>query len=143
MFGTGAVTGEFQLRDGYLDVTESLSDSAVHVVASADSFETGNPTRDRAVRSSTYLNTERYPDLDFRADAVHSDGDGWTVDGTLTAHGVAAPLRITVDAVDAAAGEVSLHASAQVDRYAHGITAGRGLAGRRLAIDIAAVATLE
>jgi polyisoprenoid-binding protein YceI len=143
MFGLGRVRGEFKLRDGHIDVTDSPGDCVVRAVASAASFDTGNPKRDRTVRSSTYLDSGKHPDLDFVADAVHSDGDTPVVDGTLTAHGVAAPLRITIDAIDAAAGELSLHASAQVDRHVHGITAGRGIAGRRLAIEIAAVATPE
>lgn len=140
MFGLGLVRGEFTLRGGHIDVTESLSDGGVRAVASADSFDTGHPTRDRTVRTSKYLDAHNFPDIDFVADALHSDGDRWVVDGTLSAHGVAAPLRITVDEVDAAAGELTLHASARADRCAHGITAGRGLAGRRLAIDITAVA---
>lgn len=143
MFGLGVVRGEFKLRGGHIDVPDSPGDCVIRAVASAASFDTGNPKRDQIVRSSAYLDAGEHPDLDFVADAVHSDGDGSVVDGTLTAHGVAAPLRITIDAVDAAGDEVSLHASAQVDRHAHGITAGRGIAGRRLAIEIAAVATPE
>jgi hypothetical protein len=97
--------------------------------------------RDRTVCSTTYLDAGKYPDLDFVAAEVQTDDERWLVDGTPSAPGVAVPLQIIVHAVDELAGEVRIHASAQVDSYAHGITTGRGIAGRQLAIEIAAVAT--
>jgi polyisoprenoid-binding protein YceI len=143
MLGLGAVTGEFGLRGGRIDVAESVSDSTVRVAVDADSIDTGHAQRDRMVRSASYLDTRTYPDFDFVADEVRTADDHWIVEGTLNAHGVPVSLPITVHAVDAGAGEITFRASAQVDRYAHGITSGRGLAGRRLAIEIAAVATPE
>ncbi len=62
------------------------------------------------------------------------------VAGTLTAHGVTAPVDLTVDELDVAnAGVLRLRATAKVDRYAHQITAGKGMAARWLTVEIAAV----
>jgi polyisoprenoid-binding protein YceI len=142
LFGLGRVRGEFRLRSGNVHVSEPPGDCTIRAVASAESFDTGHPARDRMVRSASYLDVGSHPNLDFVA-TVRGDTDPPVVDGTLVARGVAVPLRITVDGIDAVAGVVSVQASAQVDRYAHGITAGRGIAGRRLAITIAAVAVRE
>lgn len=38
-------------------------------------------------------------------------------------------------------GAVTVHATATVDRYAHGLTKGKGLAARRLHLELTAVAT--
>jgi polyisoprenoid-binding protein YceI len=140
MFGLGVVRGEFALRGGHVDVADSISDTGVTAVVVAESFDTGHPTRDRMVRSATYLDVKRFPDLRFVSDTVEAGADCWIVVGTLYAHGVAAPLRITVSAVEITTGEITLRASAPVDRFAHGIKSGRGVAARRLSVDIIAVA---
>jgi polyisoprenoid-binding protein YceI len=140
MFGLGAVTGQVRLRAGHIVVASSITPSTVHAVAAATSFDSGHPTRDRMVHSGTYLDTATYPDLEFVADRVENSAGAWQVFGTLTARGVSAPLQLTVGAVEVDGDEVRAHATAQVDRYAHRITAGRGVAGRRLEIEIDAVA---
>jgi hypothetical protein len=64
--------------------------------------------------------------------------------GTLTAHGVPAAIDLTLDELrHSDAGELILRASAKVDRYAHQLTAGRGLAARWLTIEITAIARMD
>jgi hypothetical protein len=38
---------------------------------------------------------------------------------------------------------VSIRAHAVIDRYAHGVTAGKGMAGRWLTVDVTAIACRE
>ncbi|HZZ95372.1 MAG TPA: YceI family protein [Jatrophihabitantaceae bacterium] len=86
---------------------------------------------------ATCLDSSRYPDIDFAADNLRLDDGAWVASGTLTAHG---SIDVTVVAVEETGAELSVRASATVDRYAHGITAGKGLAGRWLKLDVIAVA---
>jgi polyisoprenoid-binding protein YceI len=140
LFGLGGVTGAVQLRAAEIVVGDTMLDTSVRAVLDANSFDTGNAMRDRSVRSSTYLDSSRYPDIDFAADNLRLENGTWVASGTLTAHGVTAPVDVTVVAVEETGTELSVRATATVDRYAHGITAGKGLAGRTLELDMTAVA---
>ena len=47
--------------------------------------------------------------------------------GTVTAHGIAAPIDLTVDELDTDnAGVLTMRATAKIDRYAHQVTAAKG-----------------
>jgi polyisoprenoid-binding protein YceI len=140
LFGLGGVTGGVQLRAAEIVVGDTMLDTSVRAVLDADSFDTRNATRDRSVRSSTYLDSSRYPDIDFAADNLRLENGTWVASGTLTAHGVTAPVDVTLVAVEESGTELSVRATATVDRYAHGITKGKRLAGRRLKLDMTAVA---
>jgi polyisoprenoid-binding protein YceI len=141
MFGLGVVRGEVNVLSGHVDVAESLNDSVFQAVMSAESIDTGHPTRDRMVRSATYLDVASHPTITFAANGVHSEDGQWVVEGSLEARGVTAPVRLTIDSVEVGAESIRVHATTRVDRYAHGVKAGRGIAGRRLAVDITAELT--
>jgi hypothetical protein len=61
----------------------------------------------------------------------------WVVIGTVTAHGVASPADLSVDEIRDNAGELTIRAT-KIDRYAHHVTAGKGLAARWLTVEITA-----
>jgi polyisoprenoid-binding protein YceI len=58
--------------------------------------------------------------------------------GTVTAHGVASPADLSVDEIRDNAGELTMRATTKIDRYAHHVTAGKGLAARWLTVEITA-----
>ena len=139
LFGLGAVSGTVGLREAEFSVTEPLS-GTVHAVLDAASFDTGNTRRDTDVRSAKYLDVAAYPDITFDSQQVRLHEGKWVAVGTLTAHGVAAPVNLTLDELGRDDGKLILRASAQIDRYAHRVTAGKGLAARWLTVEVAAVA---
>ena len=61
--------------------------------------------------------------------------------GTITAHGVAAPVDLTLDELHVNPKELTLRASSKVDRCARQVTPGKGMAARCLTIEITASAT--
>jgi polyisoprenoid-binding protein YceI len=80
--------------------------------------------------------------ITFRSTSLERHGDSWTLYGTLTAHGQSAPLALHVvevrqDGRDA----LDVRATGTVDRYAHGVTRMRAMAGRRLKLSLTAHAT--
>jgi len=141
LFGLGKVVGTFRLRTGDLVVGDPVTGTTLHAVLDAASFDTGTPRRDDKVRSGAMLDAAAHPDIVFRAGSVVRHDDGWLAQGTVDAHGVGAPVELTVDGLDVAGDTLTLRGHARIDRYAHGVTASRGLAARWLDIRIDATAT--
>ncbi len=141
LFGLGKVTGSLAMLDGQVIIAAEPAASTVEATLVADSFQSASAGRDKVVKSPGYLDVDRHPHLTFASTALVRAGQGWLVRGTLTARGVAAPVELTVTDIAEDGDEVTVHATATVDRYAHGLTKGRGLAARRLHLQFTAVAT--
>lgn len=140
LFGLAPVRGRFRLRTGVIEVADPVESSTVRAVLAADSFDTGLSARDNTVRSARYLDAAHHPDITFVARGV---ADGQVLRGELTVRGRTEPLAVRIDEVLVVAGGLRLRASATVDRYAWGVTAMRGMTGRRLrfTLSLAASAT--
>ncbi|MEY9844420.1 polyisoprenoid-binding protein YceI [Streptacidiphilus sp. BW17] len=135
IFGLGTVRGSFRLRGGTVSLAEPLTETRVDAVADAASFDTGNKNRDRQVLSKALLHTEVYPDIVFASTGAELDGSGvWALQGHLTAHGVRAPVTFTVAKAEVDGEEITVEATGTVDRYAHGVTKLKGMAGRHLVL---------
>jgi polyisoprenoid-binding protein YceI len=141
MFGLAQVRGTLAVSSGVLAVAESAEGSSVEAAVSAASFSTRNFMRDPQVRSRLFLDVRRYPSISFRSTAVRRSGDAWTVSGVLTVKGRPAPLDLTVTDVATEGATLVFRASGTVDRHAHGVTTMRGMAARRLSVEITARAT--
>ena len=76
-------------------------------------------------------------------DRLHAPGAQWVADAHITAHGVTSNSERTVDSVTADGGRLTMQAHARADRYAHGVTAGKGMAGSWPDLTVHAVAHLE
>ena len=136
MFGMGTVTGKFALVSGQIVITEPVSSSHVEATASAHSFDTASRMRDGQVKSAKFLDAEAYPEIRFTSTELVRDGDRWLVRGKITARGTAAPVELTLVESSADATGLTLRATGKVDRYAHGITKMKGMAGRYLTLEI-------
>jgi polyisoprenoid-binding protein YceI len=134
MFGLAPVRGTFAIRGGTVELAESAGQSRIHAEIDAASFRTGNPMRDTQVRSARFLDAGRYPVLTFTAQ--HVDLAGKVIDGTLTVGEVTRPVRLTVTGFGATRDVLTARGSALVDRFDFGLTAARGLAGRRLDLSV-------
>jgi polyisoprenoid-binding protein YceI len=137
MFGLLPVRGTFVVRSGTVDVAEPLAESRIEVEVDAASFHTGNDHRDGDVRSAKFLDVANHPVFTFVSDTVGES----EITGTLTAHGVARPVTLTVDGhePEQADGSFTVRATTRVDRTDFGITAARGLAGRHLDLTLEVV----
>lgn len=145
LFGLAPVRGTFALRDGAISVTEPPAESAVWARAAASSFATGNAARDATVLSRKLLDAETYPSLIFSSTALVQEQGRWLLRGQLEVRGVTRLAEARIDAVTVDDAGATVRASAQVtiDRYAYGIAAYRGLAARRLTVDLGIVAHRE
>ncbi|MBO9521384.1 MAG: YceI family protein [Nocardioidaceae bacterium] len=142
-FGTGTVRGTFELTGGEIAVAVPHEGSTVRADASAASFESGSSARDRNVRSRRFLDAEAHPAISFTSTAFDQVDGVWHLRGTLTARGVTAAADFAVESLELGATDLLVSATARVDRYAHGITAAKGMAGRHLELTVTARATRQ
>jgi len=87
--GMAHVHGRFERFEGGIQVARQMTDSRVSVRIDASSITTGNNTRDNHLRSADFLDVERFPYIDFASTRfAYRGGSKWTLQGTLTMHGV-------------------------------------------------------
>ena len=141
LFGLGPVRGTFRLRSGEIRVAEQVQDSAVRATVDAESFHTGNPARDRTVRSARLLDTTGHPIFTFTSTEVTESGGRWVVRGRLVVRDAEHPVELSIEQARTDGPQLTIVASAGIDRYAFGITAMKGLAARRLSCRLEIVAT--
>jgi polyisoprenoid-binding protein YceI len=140
-FGLGWVHGTFGFRSGSITVAEPVEESVVEAVVDSASFASDNARRDKKVRSKTFLDTSRYPTMNFRSERVAKNAAGsWELHGQLTVKGVKKPAVFTVQESRVDGRTIFVTATATVDRYGHGMTAMKGMAGRRLHLTLEVVA---
>jgi len=132
LFGLAPVRGRFRLRSGHLTVADPVAASSALAAIDAGSVDTGNAARDRTVRSGQYLAAEEFPDITFASTGLERVDGRWVLRGTLTVRGAEAPLDVHVDAARVTGSRLAVRAHTRVDRYAVGVTAMKGMAGRYL-----------
>lgn len=140
MFGLGAVRGTFALADGRIEVADPVPASSVRARVAAGSVDTGLARRDDMVRSATYLDAEHHPHFGFVSTGLEQVEGRWVLRGSLTVRGTESPVDVHVEHVRANGATLRVVASAVVDRYAFGITAMKGMTGRRLSLRLELVA---
>lgn len=138
MFGLAGVRGGFAVSKGSVDIAEPVDACRVRVEIDAASFHSGNRTRDEHVRAEKFLGAGRHPTISFAATGLDRDGADLVLRGELTVRGVARPVTVLIEPGSArrAPNWFEVRASAVVDRTDFGITASRGLAGRRLRLSM-------
>ncbi len=77
------LTGAFTAQDGELTGTATVA---------ANTVQTGSDARDRHVKGPDFLNVEAHPLVTFTVESVRALAERFSVEGTLTLHGVTRPL---------------------------------------------------
>jgi polyisoprenoid-binding protein YceI len=145
LFGLAPVRALIELRDGRIVVADPPEASTVQARFAVPTFRSGNETRDAAVLSPRLLHAEAYPSFSFTSTQLIQEQGEWSLRGELEVRGVTrlVEARITTLAADDAGATLIASAHAGVDRHDFGITAYRGLAARRLTIDLDIIAHRE
>ncbi|HVX32003.1 MAG TPA: YceI family protein, partial [Solirubrobacterales bacterium] len=114
----GGVKGGFGLYRGTLDLEAR---PAIDLTIDAASLDTGNARRDAHLRSATFFDAEKHPEVRFESESAALEGQMLHVRGTLRAAGASTPLDVTatVTPVD---GEFEIEAHAEVDQRQLGMT---------------------
>ncbi len=91
--GITKVPGRFDDFDGKVKVDpKSLDGSSVEFTIKATSVNTANDQRDAHLKTDTFFDTAKYPDITFKSTRISKRKNGYAATGTLTMHGVAKPI---------------------------------------------------
>jgi polyisoprenoid-binding protein YceI len=125
------VHGTMPIRTGTVTITEGRA----HVAAELDpaALATGIRRRDDDVRSPKLLDVANHPVIGFAGELSE---EGTRVQGTLTVHGTAVATTLEVREVTRHRGGVDVVATTTVDRHDFGVTAMRGVIGRRVDVTL-------
>lgn len=141
LFGVLPVRGTFTIGRGVISVRSPLDDSVVVVEVPAGSFTSGLRMRDRHVRAADFLDVDTHPTMSFRGRLPGQAGAPTVLHGHLTVRGVGQPLSLVLGSATSNDTLLMAGATVTIDRYAFGLTKGRGMAARHLRIAIEVVAT--
>lgn len=138
------VNGRLAALDGTIVLDEAdITRSSVTAVLSAGSIATGLGRRDAHLRSPSFLDSSKYPEVLFKSSSVGpgNDRDMLRVKGLLTIRGKSATVELDVNEVDRSrspGGEEVIYycGTTEFDRFEFDIHYGRGLIGRSLKVTI-------
>ena len=89
------VRGRFTEFSGWIDVTDPIEDSSVHVEVKTSSIQTNTEQRDQHLKSDDFLNVEKWPVMTFESTAVrHTGGTSFELEGDLTIRDVTRPVTL-------------------------------------------------
>ena len=93
------VTGRFGDFSGTVNVDPATPPaSSVEFTINATSVDTNVPDRDKDLRGPNFFDVEKFPTITFKSNKVTPAGkDKFTVEGTLTLHGVSKPISLPVE----------------------------------------------
>src|SRR5262245_8750745 len=94
-FAVTRIKGRFtQARGTILYDPAAPQRSSVTVVLDAKSIDTGWPHRDDHLRTDDFFDVDRFPTITFQSASLVRTAAGWTMNGSLTMHGVTKSIAI-------------------------------------------------
>ena len=92
------VHGHFGISSGTIVLNPAdPAKSSVQATIDVSSVDTGNSQRDTDLKSDKFFNTAANPTATFVSTSVAKSGNGFTVNGNLTLHGVPKPVVLQVE----------------------------------------------
>jgi polyisoprenoid-binding protein YceI len=95
----GGVSGQIVLDPA------DLTKSSVNATIDTTTVDTGVPMRDTDLKSDHFFDVAKYPTMSFVSKSIAKNGDGYSVTGDLTMHGVTKPVVLEMEAPS---GEVAM-----------------------------------
>ncbi|MBI3821890.1 MAG: YceI family protein [Planctomycetes bacterium] len=86
--GISFVHGRFNDFSGKFTVDKDAAKSSFEMTIKADSVDTNQKKRDEHLRSDTFFDAKKYPDMTFKSTKVEPIDGGYKVTGDFTMHGV-------------------------------------------------------
>jgi polyisoprenoid-binding protein YceI len=74
-----------------------VSKSTVKATIDVTGLDTGEEARNNHLKSNAFFDVATYPTATFTSTSVAKNGDGLTINGTLTLHGVTKPVVLTAE----------------------------------------------
>lgn len=126
---------------------KDLSSANVEAQISADSINTQSQQRDTHLKSSDFLDAQKYPTIKFVSTKIVPTDSGFDVQGDLTLHGVTKPVTLHANKLidplkDATGMQISTTANAKINRKEFGmlfdkhLDNGGAMVGDEIAIEL-------
>ncbi|NYF78608.1 YceI family protein [Granulicella arctica] len=99
----GLVRGRFDKVAGTITASQDPAACSIDITIDASSISTQNTERDEDLRSPDYFDVKKFPTMTYHGRGIrHVSGSAWTMDGSLTMHGVTkvVPLTFTFNGMD-------------------------------------------
>jgi polyisoprenoid-binding protein YceI len=121
------VRGRFNEFSGVIMYdAQDITKSSVHGTIKVASLDTDNEKRDQDLRSATFLDTEKYPEIVFQSKYIERQGDGYMLHGDLTVHGttkaVAMPFTVSGPVTHIGKTIIGFEAKLELNRHEFQIT---------------------
>jgi polyisoprenoid-binding protein YceI len=133
-FGLKPVHGTVSVAAGTVTVAAEPRRSTVSAEIDATTWTTDDPRRDKDIKGRRFLNVADHPTIGFRSTRVTGGGAGWQIAGILSVRGGSTEVTLDLTGTTPTVDGHRLTATTTVDRFAAGVTAGRGLIGRTVRI---------
>ncbi len=115
------VTGRFREMTGTILLDDKdPSRSSVNVVIKTASVTTDNDRRDTHLRSDSFFDVEKYPDIRFVSTKVTKQGEQWVAVGNFTMKDVTREITLPFSLAKAeikGKNKIGVEAGAKLDRY--------------------------
>jgi len=118
----GTCNGTFDAPKGTAIFDEkNVSASSFNITVTASSFNTGNNSRDKDMKSEKYFFVSKYPDIRFKSSKVEKDGTRYKATGTLTIRDVSKTVTFPFEAKKNTDGTYALSATFEINRLDYNI----------------------
>ena len=92
------VRGHFGNLGGKIVLNEAdITKSTVEMTIDVTTVDSGNSMRDNDLKGTNFFDVAQFPTATFVSTSVAKHGDGLTVNGNLTLHGVSKPVVLDVE----------------------------------------------
>jgi polyisoprenoid-binding protein YceI len=117
-WGLTTVKGHFDDYRGQLDLNAT---PAIELTIDATSVQTGNPKRDRHLRSGDFFDAANHRQVQFASESVNLQTDTLRVRGRLSAHGRSIPIELDAQ-IRRVNGELEIKAATNAPHRRLGMT---------------------
>ncbi len=95
--GISWIRGRFNDVEAKITLNRTGKQGSIEAVVKMSSVDTAHEARDKHVRSSDYLDVEKFPTMTFKSSTLKFDGDRLVAaDGDLTLMGVTRPVTLDI-----------------------------------------------
>ncbi|WP_263359183.1 YceI family protein [Acidicapsa ligni] len=96
--GVSNIRGRFGKVDATITLDEKdITKSTVNATIDVTGVDTGEAPRDNHLKTDSFFDVAKYPTATFVSTSVAKSGDGLTVTGNLTLHGVTKPVVLQIE----------------------------------------------
>ncbi|REA61348.1 YceI family protein [Dyadobacter luteus] len=116
-FVLGTCDGTFDAPKGTAVFDENNpGKSSFNLTIDASSFQTGNKTRDKDMKSEKYFHVAKFPEIRFKSSKIEKSGNNYRASGTLIIRDVSKNVTLPFDAKKNKDGGYTLSSQFEVNR---------------------------